>query len=122
MYEKYIRPFFQYLFRSCRSGIATVRALSWPEVRDLFLFAHRRLREESLPQVAGSLTFTTVFALVPLLTIALAIFTTFPLFNSFRSSLEAGPMIGLLLCAAQVAVALGFLREWFADVASRTSG
>jgi membrane protein len=47
------------------------------------------LREESLPQVAGSLTFTTVFALVPLLTIALAIFTTFPIFNTFRSSLEA---------------------------------
>jgi membrane protein len=89
MYEKYIHPVLHYLFRSCRSGIATVRSLSWPEVRDLFLFAQRRLREESLPQVAGSLTFTTVFALVPLLTIALAIFTTFPLFNSFRSSLEA---------------------------------
>jgi membrane protein len=89
MYEKYIRPFLLYLRRSSRSGIAAVRALSWPEVRDLFLFAHRRLREESLPQVAGSLTFTTVFALVPLLTIALAIFTTFPLFNTFRSSLEA---------------------------------
>lgn len=89
MYEKYIRPFLLYLRRSSRSGIAALRALSWPEVRDLFLFAHRRLREESLPQVAGSLTFTTVFALVPLLTIALAIFTTFPLFNTFRSSLEA---------------------------------
>jgi membrane protein len=89
MYAKYIHPFFLYLFRSCRNGIETVRALSWPEVRDLVLFAHRRLREESLPQVAGSLTFTTVFALVPLLTIALAIFTTFPLFNTFRTSLEA---------------------------------
>ncbi|RFP13688.1 YihY family inner membrane protein [Duganella sp. BJB475] len=89
MYEKYIHPVFQYVSRSCRGGIDTMRSLSWPEVRDLFLFAQRRLREESLPQVAGSLTFTTVFALVPLLTIALAIFTTFPLFNSFRSSLEA---------------------------------
>ena len=89
MYAKYIHPILQYLFRSCRSGIETVRSLSWPEVRDLVLFAHRRLREESLPQVAGSLTFTTVFALVPLLTIALAIFTTFPLFNTFRMSLEA---------------------------------
>ena len=89
MYEKYIRPFFLYIRRSYRSGSAALRALSWPEVRDLFLFAHRRLRQESLPQVAGSLTFTTVFALVPLLTIALAIFTTFPLFNTFRSSLEA---------------------------------
>jgi membrane protein len=89
MYQKYIRPVFSYLFRTCRSGIQTVRSLSWPEVRDLFLFARRRLQEESVPQVAGSLTFTTVFALVPLLTIALAIFTTFPIFNTFRSSLEA---------------------------------
>ncbi|MRW83692.1 YihY family inner membrane protein [Pseudoduganella sp. FT26W] len=89
MYQKYLRPFYLYLFRTCRGGIKTVRSLSWPEVRDLILFARRRLREESLPQVAGSLTFTTVFALVPLLTIALAIFTTFPMFNTFRSSLEA---------------------------------
>jgi membrane protein len=89
MYEKYIEWFLLHVYRSCRRGLETLRSLSWSEVRDLFLFAHRRLREESLPQVAGSLTFTTVFALVPLLTIALAIFTTFPLFNTFRSSLEA---------------------------------
>lgn len=89
MYAKYIHPILLYVFRTCRNGVETMRSLSWPEVRDLVLFAHRRLREESLPQVAGSLTFTTVFALVPLLTIALAIFTTFPLFNTFRTSLEA---------------------------------
>lgn len=89
MSEKIIRPVFQYLSRSCQSGIETVRSLSWAEVRDLLMFARRRLREESVPQVAGSLTFTTVFALVPLLTIALAIFTTFPMFNTFRASLEA---------------------------------
>ncbi len=89
MFSKYISPFFQYIFRTCRGGVETVRSLSWQEIRDLMLFARRRLREESLPQVAGSLTFTTVFALVPLLTIALAIFTTFPLFNTYRSSLEA---------------------------------
>jgi membrane protein len=61
----------------------------WGEARDLLRFARRRLNEERLPQVAGSLTFTTVLALVPMLTIAFAIFTTFPLFNTFRASLEA---------------------------------
>jgi len=55
----------------------------------LLRFARKRLDEERLSQVAGSLTFTTVLALVPMLTIALAIFTTFPLFNTFRASLEA---------------------------------
>jgi len=65
------------------------RELSWPQIRDLCRFAVRRLSEERLPQVAGSLTFTSVLALVPVLTIALAIFTTFPLFHTFRASLEA---------------------------------
>lgn len=89
MPQKYLQWFAQYVVRSCKSGWETARSLTWPEVRDLFLFAHRRLREESLPQIAGSLTFTTVFALVPLLTIALAIFTTFPMFTTLRHALEA---------------------------------
>ena len=65
-----------------------VRHLSWRQGGDLLRFAGRRLREERLPQVAGSLTFTTTLALVPLLTIVLAIFTTFPIFGAFRASLE----------------------------------
>lgn len=64
------------------------RRLSWRQAGDLLRFAARRLREERLQQVAGSLTFTSTLALVPLLTIVLAIFTTFPVFNSFRASLE----------------------------------
>lgn len=64
------------------------QAVSLAQLRDLLRFATRRLNEERLPQVAGSLTFTTVLGLVPLLTIALAIFTAFPLFHTFRLSLE----------------------------------
>ncbi|MGI4848954.1 MAG: YihY family inner membrane protein [Janthinobacterium lividum] len=71
----------------------TMRALSsglsWDQARDLLKFAARRVAEERLPQVAGSLTYTSVLALVPVLTIALAIFTAFPLFDSFRTALEA---------------------------------
>ena len=69
-------------------SVDMVRGLSRSEVRDLILFAGRRLKQEKLPQVAGSLTFTTTLALVPLLTIVLAIFTTFPVFSTFRASLE----------------------------------
>ena len=50
---------------------ALLPSWSGQQIRDLWLFARRRLGEESLPQVAGSLTFATVFALVPLLTLAL---------------------------------------------------
>lgn len=71
------------------TSVDMVRGLTWSEARDLFHFARRRLNEEKLPQVAGGLTFTTTLALVPLLTIILAIFTTFPIFSNFRAALEA---------------------------------
>jgi membrane protein len=88
MFSKSLFGFFDSLRRHYGAGAALLHGLSGAQLRDMALFARRRLREESLPQVAGSLTFATVFALVPLLTLALAIFTTFPLFNTFRSALE----------------------------------
>ncbi|WP_373994588.1 YihY family inner membrane protein [Massilia sp. 9096] len=69
-------------------SVDMMRGLTWGETRDLVRFARRRLREEKLPQVAGSLTFTTTLALVPLLTIVLAIFTTFPIFGQLRTALD----------------------------------
>lgn len=71
------------------STLPILRNLPWEDLRGLYRFALQRLNQERLPQVAGSLTFTTVLALVPMLTIALALFTTFPIFNTFRTSLEA---------------------------------
>jgi membrane protein len=73
---------------SVPSQSAGLRRWSRVQMGDLLRFVLRRLREERLPEVAGSLTFTTVLAVVPVLTIAFAIFTTFPLFTSFRESLE----------------------------------
>jgi membrane protein len=69
-------------------SVDKVRGLTWIETGDLLRFAKQRLTEERLPQVAGSLTFTTTLALVPLVTIVLAIFTTFPMFSSFRTALD----------------------------------
>ncbi|UTY59761.1 YihY family inner membrane protein [Massilia sp. erpn] len=119
MVAKYISPVFQHISGRCRSGMAELRALSWHEIRDLLLFARRRLREESLPQVAGSLTFTTVFALVPVLTIALAIFTTFPMFKNFRTALEAYFVQSLMPKAISNTI-LNYLTT-FADKATRLS-
>jgi membrane protein len=76
------------VFSLKRTIAALLPSWSGQQMRDLLSFARRRLGEERLPQVAGSLTFATVFALVPLLTLALAIFTTFPLFSTLRASLE----------------------------------
>lgn len=93
--------------------------LSWKHLQNLFQFARRRLREGRLPQVAGSLTFTTVLALVPILTVALAIFTAFPLFNTFRASLEAY-FVQNLMPKGIANTILGYLTQ-FATKATRLS-
>lgn len=48
----------------------------------------QRAREERLPQIAGSLTFTTVLAIVPLLAVSFALLTRFPVFLQMRLALE----------------------------------
>ncbi|MBC7405751.1 MAG: YihY family inner membrane protein [Cytophaga sp.] len=96
-----------------------MRGITWSKLRNLFSFANKRLQEVRLPEVAGSLTFTTVLALVPMLTIALAIFTAFPLFNSFRTSLEAYFIQSLMPKGISNTI-LGYLTQ-FATKATRLS-
>lgn len=86
----------------------TIRALlrvdQWPQrfgpaltrASDVLRFSLQRAREVRLAQVAGALTFTTVLSLVPLLAVALSLFTAFPLFEQFRVSLEQQVLRGLL--------------------------
>jgi membrane protein len=47
-----------------------------------------RARKERLPQVAGSLAFTTLLSIVPLLAASFALFTRFPLFHRLRDALQ----------------------------------
>ena len=48
-----------------------------------------RFREDRLGLTASSLTFTTTIALVPFFTVALALFTAFPLFDKLQANLQA---------------------------------
>jgi membrane protein len=48
----------------------------------------RRARQERLPQAAGSLTFTTLLSVVPLLAVSLALFARFPMFGRFEAALD----------------------------------
>jgi membrane protein len=57
-------------------------------LKRLARFAAQRISEDRIPQVAGSLTFTAMLALVPLATVAFALFTAFPIFSSFQDSLQ----------------------------------
>lgn len=88
MFPKSVTEFSRSTSEMINVSVDMVRGLTWGETRDLLRFALRRLREEKLQQVAGSLTFTTTLALVPLLTIVLAIFTTFPIFGQLRTALD----------------------------------
>jgi len=56
----------------------------------------RRARQERLPQAAGSLTFTTLLSVVPLLAVGFALFTRFPIFTRFETALEEHLLKSLL--------------------------
>lgn len=59
----------------------------WPWY-DTLRTLRQRFREDQLGLTASSLTFTTTLALVPLLTVMLALFTAFPIFGRFKSALQ----------------------------------
>jgi len=60
---------------------------TWPWFETLRTL-RSRFREDRLGLTAGSLTFTTLIALVPLVTVMLAVFTAFPMFSAFEKALE----------------------------------
>ena len=76
-----------------------------------------RFREDRLGLTASSLTFTTTMALVPLFTVALAIFTAFPMFSKLQESLQ-GWLVQSLIPDAIARQVIGYLNQ-FAGKASR---
>jgi membrane protein len=68
-------------------GAAWRSLRTWPWF-DTWLTLRHRFREDRLGLTAGSLTFTTMVGLVPLMTVMLAVFTAFPMFSRFQSALE----------------------------------
>jgi membrane protein len=65
--------------------LSTLRTWPW---FDTLRTLRARFREDRLGQTAGSLTFTTLIALVPLVTVMLAVFTAFPIFAGFEGALD----------------------------------
>ena len=60
---------------------------TWPWI-DTARTLKQRFREDHLGLTAGSLTFTTLISLVPLVTVMLAVFSAFPMFATFQGDLE----------------------------------
>ena len=76
-----------------------------------------RFREDRLGVSASSLTFTTTIALVPFFTVALALFTAFPIFAKLQANLQTW-LVQSLVPDAIARQVLGYLTQ-FAGKASR---
>lgn len=64
----------------------------------------RRAQEDQFAQVAASLTFTSLLSLVPFVTIALGLFSAFPIFDQMRDVLEEFLVDNLLPEQASTAI------------------
>ncbi|WP_395685723.1 YihY family inner membrane protein [Caenimonas koreensis] len=76
-----------------------------------------RFREDRIALTASSLTFTTTMALVPFFTVALAVFTAFPMFGKLEGALQAWLVQSLVPDSISRQV-LGYLTQ-FSGKASR---
>lgn len=76
-----------------------------------------RARQERLPQTAGSLTFTTLLSLVPLLAVSVALFTRWPaLFSRLQTTLDE-LLLKSLLPPEIARTVLGHLHRFAANAA-----
>ncbi len=60
----------------------------WDEIVRFSKFLAVRAKNDTILRVSSSLSYTSLIALVPLLSIALAIFSAFPVFNDIRNQLQ----------------------------------
>lgn len=77
-------------FKAARGGqlallLQTLQTWPWLETLKTLRL---RFREDRLGLTAGSLTFTTLISLVPLVTVMLAVFSAFPMFATFQEVLQ----------------------------------
>jgi membrane protein len=58
----------------------------WQDIQTLAHLIARRFTDDRCLQIAANLTFTTLLSLVPLITIALTMFSAFPVFDDFSKN------------------------------------
>ncbi len=81
------------------------------------VLVYRRFKEERCFQLCGSLTFTTLLALVPLITIMLTVMTAFPVFDDIVETLRNFVVINLVPEASSKLIAV--YMQQFAENAAR---
>lgn len=60
----------------------------WQHLYNFVRFVVIRFNQDRCTQIAASLTFTTLLSIVPLITIALTMFSAFPIFDSFSAEIK----------------------------------
>ena len=81
------------------------------------VLVYRRFKEERCFQLCGSLTFTSMLAMVPLVTIMLTVMTAFPVFDSLIEVLKSFVANNFMPQASSRSVTL--YMQQFADNAAR---
>lgn len=105
---------------SSGSRTNTAHRKRWLRVLDILRFTAARVDQEKLIQLASSLTFTTVLAIVPLLAVVLSLFTAFPLFNEFSDALQTF-MVQNLMPASISDNVMHYLNEFAAQASHLTA-
>ncbi len=75
------------------------------------LFVFRRWREDRCPQIAGSLTYTTLLALVPVFTIAVALLSSTPFFHEVMERIREFLRMNLMPDIAEKIITV-YMREF----------
>ncbi len=81
---------------------------------------YSRFREERCFQLCGSLTFTTLLALVPLVTIALMFMTAFPVFNTLSEQLREFVLANMVPEAGSKVIS-GYVQQFSNNAAKLTA-
>ncbi len=87
-----------------------------PPLVDFARIAGRRFREERCLQIASSLTFTALLAIVPIITVALTLISAFPVFRELMLNIQQFLLLNMLPESAE---AIAAYTEQFADNAKK---
>jgi membrane protein len=89
----------------------------WLHIYEFVRFVAGRFQQDRCTQVAASLTFTTLLSIVPMITIALTMFSVFPGFESFSNEIKTFLLNNLMPDKAG-SVITRYMQQ-FADSATR---
>lgn len=87
-----------------------------PPLVDFSGMAWRRFREEGCLQIASSLTFTALLAIVPIITVALTLISAFPVFRELMLNIQQFLLLNMLPESAE---AIADYTQQFADNAAK---